>query len=233
MDARPKSPPSQPRGMVRHVRVVRGTPSRWLERAIACLAALALAITLAACGRDVPRLPPLGADAIVLAFGDSLTYGTGAKASDSYPAALERLIGRRVTAAGVPGEVSAQGLARLPAVLDQVRPQLLILCHGGNDLLRKLDTAALAGNLRAMVRVARDRGVPVVLVAVPKPGLFPSAHPVYTDVAEELGLPIEQKALAEILTDNELKSDPIHPNAQGYARFAERVADLLRKAKAL
>jgi len=174
-----------------------------------------------------------GGDAIVLAFGDSLTYGTGAEASSSYPAALERKIGRKVASAGVPGEVSARGLARLPGVLDQIRPQLLILCHGGNDLLRSLDEAALAGNLRAMVRVARDRGVPVMLVAVPKPGLFPSAHPVYTSVAKELGLPIEEKALAEILTDNELKSDPIHPNARGYERLAERVAELLKEARAL
>ncbi|MCG6874255.1 MAG: GDSL-type esterase/lipase family protein [Betaproteobacteria bacterium] len=201
-------------------------------RAMASLALFALAIALPGCGPGVPRIPPLGNDAVVLAFGDSLTYGTGASASSSYPAALERLIGRKVMSAGVPGEVSAQGLARLPVVLDQVRPQLLILCHGGNDLLRSLDTGALAGNLRAMVRVARDRGVPVVLVAVPKPGLFPSAHPVYTELADELDLPIERDALAEILTDNELKSDPIHPNARGYARLAERVAELLKKAQA-
>lgn len=207
--------------------------STWRARLGAVVALLVLATALPGCGRDVPRLPPLGGDAIVLAFGDSLTYGTGAEASRSYPAALERMIGRKVTSAGVPGEVSARGLARLPGVLDQVRPQLLILCHGGNDLLRKLDEAALAGNLRAMVRLARDRGIPVVLVAVPKPGLFPSAHPIYTNVAKELGLPIEEDALVEILTDNELKSDPIHPNARGYERLAARVTELLKEARAL
>jgi acyl-CoA thioesterase I len=202
-------------------------------RVIVGLAALALVSALSGCGQDVPRLPALGPDAVVLAFGDSLTYGTGASSSSSYPAALARRIGHRVESAGVPGEVSAQGLARLPTVLDRVRPQLLILCHGGNDLLRGLDTAALARNLRAMVGIARDRGIPVVLVAVPKPGLFPSAHPVYTDIGKELAVPVEKGALTEILTDNELKSDPIHPNARGYARLAERVADLLKKAKAL
>ena len=199
----------------------------------AVLAALVVIAALTGCGRDVPRVPPLGADAIVLAFGDSLTYGTGASAADSYPAALERLIGRKVATAGVPGEVSAQGLARLPGVLEQVQPQLLILCHGGNDLLRKLDPGALARNLREMVGLARARGIAVVLIAVPQPGLLPSAHPVYAEVATELALPVETGALTEILTDNALKSDPIHPNAQGYARLAERVADLLRKAKAI
>lgn len=200
---------------------------------LACAGMLVLAAMLASCGKAVPKLTPLAPDAVVLALGDSLTFGTGAAATQSYPAALERLIGRKVVSAGVPGEVSASGLARLPAVLDQVQPQLLILCHGGNDLLRQLDTAALARNLRAMVRLARDRGIPVVLIAVPKPGLFPSAHPLYVEIAAEMGVPVEPDALAEILTDNALKSDPIHPNAQGYARLAERVAELLKKARAL
>ncbi len=201
--------------------------------ALACVGMVVLVGMLTSCGKAVPKLAPLAPDAVVLAVGDSLTFGTGAAASQSYPAALEQLIGRKVVSAGVPGEVSAIGLARLPAILDRVQPQLLILCHGGNDLLRQLDTGALSQNLRAMVRLARDRGIPVVLIAVPKPGLFPSAHPIYTEIAAEMDLPIEQDALAEILTDNALKSDPIHPNAQGYARLAERVAELLKKTQAL
>lgn len=208
-----------------------GRRARGAGRALAL--ALAACVALAACGEKTPALPRLGPQDVVLAFGDSLTYGTGARPAESYPAVLERLIGRKVVAAGVPGEVSATGLARLPAVLEAAAPQLLVLCHGGNDLLRKLDERELAANLRAMIGLARSRGVAVVLVAVPKPGLFPDAHPVYAAVAGELGVPLERDALKAILTDNELKSDPIHPNARGYARLAEAVAGLLRKASAL
>lgn len=200
-----------------------------LARALALLACIALA----GCGEKTPTLPQLGPQDVVLAFGDSLTFGTGARADQSYPAVLEGLIGRKVVGAGVPGEVSANGLARLPGALEAAAPRLLVLCHGGNDLLRRLDEAALAANLRAMIGLARSRGVAVVLVAVPKPGLFPDAHPVYAAVADELGVPLERDALKAILTDNELKSDPIHPNARGYARLAEAVAGLLREAKAL
>ncbi|MCL4801123.1 MAG: arylesterase [Burkholderiales bacterium] len=198
-------------------------------RALALLACIALA----GCGAKTPALPALGPQDVVLAFGDSLTFGTGARADQSYPAVLAGLIGRKVVAAGVPGEVSANGLARLPGALEAAAPRLLVLCHGGNDLLRRLDEAELAANLRAMIGLARSRGVAVVLVAVPKPGLFPDAHPVYAAVADELGVPLERDVLKAILTDNELKSDQVHPNARGYARLAEAVAGLLRKAKAL
>ena len=194
------------------------------------LAALAL---LYACGAKTPTLPRLGTEAVVLAFGDSITFGTGAGESQSYPAVLEGLIGRKVHSAGVPAEVSAAGLARLPSALDFYKPQLLILCSGGNDFLRKLGKQQAAENLRAMVRTARDKGVAVVLIAVPEPGLFPSPPDFYKNIAAELGVPYEGEALAKILRDNELKSDLIHPNAKGYARLAEAVAEVLRKSGAI
>ena len=198
------------------------------------LAALILvACALAGCGGGAPRLSKLPADAVVLAFGDSLTFGTGAQPEASYPAVLEQLIGRKVWSAGVPGEVSAAGLARLPSALDYYQPRLLILCHGGNDFLRKLGDAEAAENLRAMIRLARQRGIDVVLIAVPKPGLFPAPPDFYAGIAKEFGLPYEDAALKAILRDNELKSDLAHPNARGYAKLAEAIAALLKKNGAL
>ncbi len=195
--------------------------------------ALFLLALLAACDGGQPKLPPLAPDAVVLAFGDSLTFGIGANAGEGYPARLEALIGRKVVSAGVPGEVSAEGLARLPSALEQTKPQLVILCHGGNDLLRKLDEAQAANNIRAMVRLARSQGAQVMLVGVPKPGLLPSSAGFYADIAKELRLPYEEAALKKILTDNALKSDLVHPNAAGYARLAEAIAALLKKTGAV
>ena len=195
--------------------------------------AIALVLALAACSGGQPKLQRLAPDAVVLAFGDSLTFGTGANPGESYPVRLEALIGRKVISSGVPGETSAEGLARLPGALDEAKPQLVILCEGGNDFLRKLDDAQAADNLRAMVRLARARGAQVVLIAVPKPGLLPSAAEFYAAVAKEFGVPHEETALKKILTDNELKSDVVHPNAAGYARLAEAVAALLRKSGAV
>ncbi|HZT63818.1 MAG TPA: arylesterase [Burkholderiales bacterium] len=196
-------------------------------------AVLVLLALLAACTGGQPKLQRLAPDAVVLAFGDSLTFGLGANPGESYPVRLQELIGRKVVSSGVIGETSAGGLSRLPVVLEETKPQLVILCEGGNDFLQKLDEAQAANNLRAMVRLAKARGAQVVLVAVPKPGLLPSPADFYSAVAKEFGLPHEETVLRKILTDNALKSDLVHPNAAGYARLADAIAALLRKTGAV
>jgi len=197
------------------------------------LLAASLALLLAACGAGYPKMARLDAGATVLAFGDSLTFGTGASPAQSYPAVLEGLIGRKVVRSGVPGETSAEGLARLPGVLDEEKPALLVLCHGGNDFLRKLSDAEAADNLRSMIRLARERKVAVVLVATPKPGFGVSMPLFYKEIGKEFGIPVEIDILAAVLTDKKLKSDLVHPNAEGYRHVAESVAKMLKKAGAI
>jgi len=191
-----------------------------------------LALLLVACGGSA-KLDPLDANDVVLAFGDSLTFGTGARPEESYPAVLQRNIGRKVVNAGVPGEASAEGLARLPEVLDEVRPKLLILCHGGNDFLRRLDESKAAENVRAMVRLARGQGIAVVLLATPKPGLPPHVPKFYGEIAAGERIPFEEGVIKAVLTDNSLKSDMVHPNATGYAQIAAALQKMLKKAGAI
>ena len=197
-------------------------------------ATLSLLLWLAACDSGPPQLEKLPADGVVLAFGDSLTVGTGARAKASYPAVLQGLIGRRVVRAGVPGEVTARGLARLPGVLQDSAPDLLVLIHGGNDLMQRKSPERIAANLRAMVRLARERGVAVVLIGVPNLGLILGRSAgFYEELAEELELPYDGEALPAIIKQPNLKSDAIHPNAQGYRKLAEAVAELLRRSGAI
>jgi acyl-CoA thioesterase-1 len=196
-------------------------------------AALVFVLLVAACGGGSPKLAKLPGDAVVLAFGDSLTYGTGANPNESYPARLEAMIGRKVVAAGIPGEATAAGLARLQSVLEEAKPALVILCEGGNDFLQHLDEKTAARNLRSMIGLARAQGAQVVLIGVPKPGLMPSTAPMYGEIATEMKIPYDNSTLVKILTDNELKSDLVHPNAKGYARMAEGVAALLKKSGAI
>ncbi len=197
------------------------------------LAAVLIPLAVAACsggGADLPKLAP---GDVILAFGDSLTFGTGASREESYPAALSRRTGFEVVNAGVPGEVSAKGLKRLPKVLDQVRPKLVILCLGGNDMLRRQDSARTEENLRQMVHLIRAQGAAVVMLGVPEPGLFLSTADVYERVASELDVPLEDDIIPDLLGDNQYKSDHIHPNAAGYSRLAEAVEALLKYRGAL
>jgi lysophospholipase L1-like esterase len=198
----------------------------------ATLLALA-ALVVVACGPSVPKTAKLDTGAVILAFGDSLTFGTGASPQQAYPAVLAGLVARKVVAAGVPGETSEEGLARLPGVLDEVKPQLLVLCHGGNDFLRKMGEAAAAANVREMIRLAQSRGIAVVLLATPKPGFGASKVKFYEEIATEFAIPVEADVLADVLGSRSLKSDLVHPNAEGYAEIAAAVAKLLRKAGAV
>jgi lysophospholipase L1-like esterase len=188
---------------------------------------------LAGCGRETPELPPLDPSAEILAFGNSLTHGTGASAEASYPAVLADRLGRDVINAGKPGEVSGDGRRRLPGVLDETEPDLVLLCHGGNDFLQDNDPEDVRDNLTVMVRQARERDIPVVLIGVPGRSLSLSTSPIYAKVAAAMDLVLVEDAVASILGDSELRSDRIHPNADGYRRLAEAVHEKLVEAGAV
>jgi len=196
------------------------------------LIAVCVAILLTACDR-APTLPRLGPQDVIVAFGDSLTHGTGASEDTAYPAVLASLTGRTVINAGVPGDTTTSGLQRLPEVLAEHQPRLVLLCLGGNDMLRKHSAASTESNLRLLVQTIRASGALVVLVGVPEPRLFGGTPDFYTRVAEDMQLPLEEDIFNEVLKDNQLKSDAIHANAAGYRKVAERLADLLREAGAL
>lgn len=180
-------------------------------------------VFLQACSDEKQKFE-LADSAVILAFGDSLTFGTGANPEQSYPAQLAKLTGRTVINAGVPGEISEKALERLPELLNKHHPQLVILCHGGNDLLRKLNVGELESNLGKMVDLIQQSGAEVLLVSVPKPGLLMQASPVYQRLAEAKDVAIEDGIIAKVEAEIEWKSDPIHPNAIGYKKIAEQLA---------
>lgn len=166
----------------------------------------------------------------ILAFGDSLTYGYGASMEESYPHRLQNFLGREVINAGVPGEVSAEGLQRLPKLLEQHNPALLILCHGGNDILQKKDLNQLRSNLETMILLAKAKEVEVVLIAVPEFGVLRLTPPsLYHELSEKHSLKIEEDILPDLLHDNRYKSDLIHPNAAGYEQMAKAVEKVIRE----
>ena len=199
---------------------------------ILTITALLLLLVTTACDKP-PRIAPLPADGVVLAFGDSLTFGTGAPDGAAYPDVLAGLLGRSVINAGVPGEISAAGVRRLPEMLEEHRPHLVILCHGGNDFLHRLDRSVTAANLAAMVEQIRATGADVILIGVPEFGLVLKPPPLYQETAARFGLPYEGEIVSDLLGDRDFKSDTIHPNAAGYRRMAEAIHRLIKAAHGL
>jgi len=211
--------------------MVRSFPAAW--------ALLLLLALTAGCDGHAPGLEPLGPEAVILAFGDSLTYGTGSSApgisvpARAYPHQLELLCGRKVINAGRPGETSAEGLIRLPRELDRWHPDLVLLCHGGNDLLKRLPKEQLRSNLGQMIARIRSAGAQVALIGVPSPGLVLRTETVYHHLAEDMDVPLEPQALPDILADEALKSDMVHPNSVGYRTLALRILAFLQDSGAL
>ncbi len=199
---------------------------------IKSISSLVILLFLLACS-DTPDLEYLSSNDTILAFGDSLTHGTGVSKAESYPAILEKLSGRKVINAGVPGEISEKGLKRLPGLLDAHKPSLLILCHGGNDILRKKDRQSMAANVRNMIQLAQARNIPVILLGVPQFGLFLSSAEVYEEIADSMDVVFMEDLIPDILGDNSLKSDMVHPNSAGYQVMAEGIHSMLQKTGAL
>ena len=202
---------------------------RWLA---ASLLAVALA-PLTACGRKTPRAQAVPAGATVLALGDSLTSGVGASSDTAYPAVLQQLTGWKVVNGGVSGDTSAQALARLPGLLQQHQPALVIVSIGGNDFLRRQTASDTRARVRQICEQARASGAQVLLVAVPELSLLAAAgrlsdHALYEDIADELKIPLHRKGWSAVLADARLRSDQIHANAAGYAQFAQGLVETLR-----
>ncbi|ADE16239.1 lipolytic protein G-D-S-L family [Nitrosococcus halophilus Nc 4] len=193
------------------------------------------AIIVAVACSDSPQLSKLPPDGTILAFGDSITYGTGAGGSQySYPSILEERVNRQVINAGVPGELSRQGLARLPEVLERYQPHLVVLCHGGNDLLRKQDDTQIAANLRGMIELIQEQGIEVILLAVPRPAVFfMDVADFYATIAREYQIPIDSETLVRLEKDPALKSDQVHLNQEGYRQLADAVVNLLDISNAI
>ena len=194
-----------------------------------------LALLMAAC-HQAPKYSPLPAGSTVLAFGDSVTFGTGAASGEDYPSQLALISGWTVVNRGVSGDTSEGAKARIAAALDETRPKLVIVEIGGNDYLQRFPESRIKANIRSILQIVKQSHVPVMLVATPRfslvgvaLGSLPDAK-LYAELAEEEGVALLPDTFAGVLSDPQLKSDQIHPNAAGYRKLAEGIAAGLVKA---
>lgn len=197
------------------------------------VALVGVILVLGGCCRSDAMLSYLPPDATVLAFGDSLTYGSGAARDQSYPVILEQLIGRKVINGGVSGLTAAAAMPKLAMLLEQYQPALVVLCIGGNDLLRRQKPEIISDNLEQLIRFILAKKIELVLIAVPKPGIFLNVPEFYQRLAKKYNLPIDCRTLPKLEGKRKYKADMIHLNASGYHTLAESVAALLRSHGAI
>jgi acyl-CoA hydrolase len=202
----------------------------WLLHFILLIAA---AVLVSACTKE-PQQESLPAGSRVLALGDSLTAGAGVTAEQAWPALLASRTGWEVTNGGVNGDTSAAALLRLPALLKQHNPVLVLVTLGGNDMLRRIPKQDTVANLEQMIALVRQHGAQPVLLATPQPSIASavfqnlSAPDFYREIAEAQQVPLIENAIADILSDPQLKGDPLHPSAEGHALLSENIFEELK-----
>jgi acyl-CoA thioesterase I len=185
-------------------------------------------LCLAGCA-DRAQHTILPSDAVVLAFGDSVTYGVGAGAGEDYPSQLSASSGLDVVNAGVSGDTARAAGARLAPLLSRHQPDLVIVELGGNDFLRKTPEPQVKTFLQGIIREATASGAAVALVSVPRLSLLRASigalsdSQIYAELAEEEGVILIPDIFSEVLSDSALRADEIHPNAQGYKVLAQGI----------
>ncbi|HEX8170596.1 MAG TPA: arylesterase [Thermoanaerobaculia bacterium] len=192
----------------------------------AAVAAL-LALLLLACGGRVKNLDSHGS--AIIAFGDSLTAGYGAGENDAFPSVLSQRVGQPVINACVSGDTTESAAARLDRDVLARDPRIVLVGLGGNDFLGGTAIATTEANLRDIVRRIQQSGAMVVILGFNFPSFAADYAGMYKRVAHDEHCLLIPDLLDGILSNPQLKSDEIHPNARGYAMMAERISGPLRK----
>ena len=174
---------------------------------------------------------------VILDFGDSLTAGFGLPAGQAFPAKLEawlhqRRMEVRVINAGVSGDTTAGGLARLDWALGD-KPDLVILALGANDALRGIDPSTVRDNLNKIIEKIQDRGAKVLLIGMLAPPNWGEEYKhsfdrIFPELAEAHHLPLYPFFLEGVAMKPELNQpDGLHPNERGVGVLVDRIAPVV------
>lgn len=173
---------------------------------------------------------PLPEDALVLAAGDSLTYGTGAPPGGSYPYMLAKMTDWNVINAGIAGDTSMGVLRRLPMLLLRYKPKLVIICIGINDFTLGIAQDVVKKNIHEICQQVQSSGAAQLLVSVPymtqknyQEGSLKNA-PIYAELAKHFNILLQKNALLKLVTTESMRSDWVHGNAMGYRYLALEIA---------
>ena len=171
----------------------------------------------------------LSAGQRIIAFGDSLTHGTGASSGKDYPSQLSNLVSRPVINAGVPGDTTASALERLERDVLAYSPDMVLITLGGNDLKNGIAAETAFNNLKMIVNLVQSQGARVVIGGLSIPFRDRGFGRGFKKLADETDATLIPHILDGIMGNRKLMSDPIHPNDAGYKIMAQRFYEAMRR----
>jgi len=193
-----------------------------MRGAIAAVAVALFAVQLCGCAREVPKATR---DGPIVAFGDSLVYGTGSSGG-GFVNLLEQSIDRPIENLGVPGDTTADGLERIDEVLE-LDAGVVILLLGGNDFLRQVPQDTTFANLSTIIERLQADGATVLLAGV-RGGLVRDHFAArYEELADRHGTAYVHDVLDDTFGVEGYMADQVHPNDAGYRVIAERMLPVL------
>lgn len=187
---------------------------------------------------------PVGAQEPVrlVALGDSLTAGYGLQPQESLTSKLQSALIKdgynvHIDNAGVSGNTTAQGRARLEQALSGTqKPRLVIVALGANDMLRKIDLVETRANVAAILTALKDKNIPALLVGIHRPSssffLFSDPYKeMFKDLADQFDVPLYPFMLKDVALNAALNlPDGLHPNAAGVDIIVKNMLPSVEKA---
>ena len=163
----------------------------------------------------------------IICFGDSLTFGTGAKEGMDYPSQLSGLIGREIINAGIPGDTTTTALSRIDNILE-MNPGIVLLTLGGNDLKNRVNKDIAFNNLERIINKLQDKGALIILGGIDVPVWGRGFGDAYKELAEKTGSILIPNVFEGIIGKRHLMSDSIHPNSKGYSIMANNFHEAVK-----
>ena len=180
-------------------------------------------------------------DSTILIIGDSLSAGLGVAYNQSWPSLLQDRLNKngytiQVVNAGISGDTTAGGNERLPKLLSQYAPEIVVIELGGNDGLRGTSIDSIESNLRSMIKAALDRDAQIILIGMQLPPNYGNAYAtsfqnLFPTLASEYELVLVerliQRMMNEVWQQSLMQMDGIHPNAKGHVQIENLIWDSL------
>ena len=180
-------------------------------------------------------------DSTILIIGDSLSAGLGVAYNQSWPSLLQDRLDKdgykiKVVNAGISGDTTAGGKERLPKLLSQYAPEIVVIELGGNDGLRGTSIASIESNLRSMIEATHNHEAKIILIGMQLPPNYGNAYAtsfqnLFPTLASEYELVLVerliQRMMNEVWQQSLMQMDGIHPNAKGHIQIENLIWDSL------